>query len=376
MKPETEDWRLTAYVLGELSPEDAAKIEYAVASDPAVRLAVQGTERAQARIADALGNGSETLLPRQKNAIMRAAREAARGDEIKPLKSHRQVLRIWSWPLAAAAVVAAGMFLITLIPAPEGGGNANSAASSNRNADGSLVSPERGQNSTPLRLTLESGNKSLAVIARGIRRDKSLPEKEEVKIEEMLNAFPLNAKRAVALWQGCSLGAEILNCPWNPSAKLVFLKVRGSRNSSHRIALEYQSGEVIELGDKPAGFQSSGESAESKPVERKMEPGEDVFLALLIERDDEAFGRLFWTVDGESAPALELKEHADKAASKDARFAALVCGFGLWLRQEESSRIDDTVLLAMAREVASESLVADRYDFLELVDQAVRLDKK
>lgn len=372
MKPEMEEWHLTAFVQGELSPEEAAKIEYAVASDPAVRLAVEEIERAQARITDAFGAGRETLLPRQKSAIMRAAKAAARGDEVQTLKSHRQVLKIWSWPVAAAAVVAAGMFLITLIPAPKTGGKGNLAASSGRDVDGSLLQPSREDGAT-IPLKLESGDNSLEVITRRIRDDRMLPKKEEVKVEEMLNAFPLDAKRAVSLWKGCSLGVEMVRCPWNPSANLVFMKVRGSRDRGHRISVEYQSSEVIALGDKLVGYQGTGENSEPKPMARDMKLGEDVFLALLIRRDKKAFGRLAWTVDGESAPPLELKEYADEEASKDARFAALVCGFGVWLRKEQAPGIDDVVLMAMAREVAAESLVADRYDFLELVDQAVKL---
>ena len=38
--------------------------------------------------------------------------------------------------------------------------------------------------------------------------------------------------------------------------------------------------------------------------------------------------------------------------------------------------IDDTLILALARQVAAESLVSDRYDFLELVDQAVKAKGK
>jgi hypothetical protein len=38
--------------------------------------------------------------------------------------------------------------------------------------------------------------------------------------------------------------------------------------------------------------------------------------------------------------------------------------------------IDDSLILGLAREVAAESMVPDRYDFLELVDQAVKVKNK
>ena len=56
MKIEQDDPRLTAYVLGELSPQETRQFDHAIAGDPALKLAVKEIERAQA----------ELLSPRQQ----------------------------------------------------------------------------------------------------------------------------------------------------------------------------------------------------------------------------------------------------------------------------------------------------------------------
>jgi hypothetical protein len=71
-----------------------------------------------------------------------------------------------------------------------------------------------------------------------------------------------------------------------------------------------------------------------------------------------------------------LVRNSGKETSSDSRFASLICGFGLWLREERPEIIDDAMILGLAREIAAESLVPDRYDFLELVDQAVKVKSK
>jgi hypothetical protein len=96
-------------------------------------------------------------------------------------------------------------------------------------------------------------------------------------------------------------------------------------------------------------------------------------LAIFVEATGDDLGSLVWSVEGETAPTVLLERSEESEQTDDARFAALVCAYGLWLRGEESEFIDDAMLLALAREVASDRLVPDRYDFLELIDQTVKL---
>lgn len=378
MKIEQDDPRLTAYVLGELSPKEAKQFEHAIAGDPALKLAVNEIERTQADLLKFLGAETDTLLPRQRSAIMRAAREASGQENIISLKPQRKPFSIWTWPLAAAAVVTATMFIVTMIPAPNNGdSDGNVANGSDKGLGEDFVAVENsGQSRKNIGLPLVAGNKSLTQITRSIRDTGNLPNKQDVRIEEILNSFPLDAKGSVALWKGNSLGAEVVECPWSPSGSLVFVKIRGAKDKSSKLSIEFQSNENTVISSRLLGFELEQNDRERKPMPQMLSAGQETMVALLVESKSHELGKLVWSVDGEAGPAVELVRDANKEASSDSRFASLICGFGLWLRGEKPEIIDDALILGLAREVAAESLVADRYDFLELVDQAVKAKSK
>lgn len=368
MKFHQEDPRLSAYLLGELSPEESEALEYAVAADPALRLALEEAERTQSELAELLGGETDKLLPRHRNEIMRAAKEAARKGQVSQLKSHRKARPNWFWPVAAAAVVALGIFAMTLIPAPNGGKGVKQVSTN----DSSEGYPEISEEGNITRLPLDAVGKSLALVTRSVREDGKMPSKEDVRIQELLNAFPLQAKDSVALWKGCSLGVEILACPWKPSGSLVFAKLRTPDDGGHEISMQYRKNDGTVITHRVLGYQNSDAKSEVE-MTRKMEPGAELFLAILVEAMGDELGSLAWTVDGEVAPEISLTRDLEKEPSDDARFAALVCIYGLWLRGEEPAVIDYEVMLGLAREVAADGLVPDRYDFLNLVDQTVKL---
>jgi hypothetical protein len=101
-----------------------------------------------------------------------------------------------------------------------------------------------------------------------------------------------------------------------------------------------------------------------------------MLLVIEVESRDLRLGSLHGSVGGREASPLPLVREPEREPSDDARFAALVCAFGLWLRGEGGGMIDEEVMLALAREVASGSMVADRYDFLNLIDEAAKLPEK
>ena len=82
MKLHQEDPRLTAYALGELPPEEAAVVARAIAADPALRAAFTETEKTSHSLTETLCGEVQRLQPRQRDAIRRAAREAARQGKI------------------------------------------------------------------------------------------------------------------------------------------------------------------------------------------------------------------------------------------------------------------------------------------------------
>lgn len=374
MKLHQEDQRLTAYALGELPPEEIAAVERALAADPALRAALAEMQEIRQDLLDALGGEKERLLPRQRESIRSAAREAARQGKIENLSSHRQARRTWLAPLAAAAVIIGGIFLLTLFPKPNGVGGTKPVSANNDPVKGGGLegSPEQG---IVIRLPLKVSGKSLSQIMDAVRGEKRMPTKEEARIPEMLNAFPLKAHGAVVLWDGCKLGAEILPSPWKPSGSLVFVEIQGAKDGARQLSVEYRAQNGAVIAHRLIGY-PTGDSSEKADSVSKMEANSRMLLVIEIESRDLQLGSLHWSVGGKEAPSIPLVRDSEREPSDDARFAALVCAFGLWLREEGGGMIDETMVLGLAREVASGSPVADRYDFLNLIDEAVKLPEK
>jgi hypothetical protein len=378
MKIEQDDPRWIAYVLGELSAKEAKQFDHAIAGDPALKLALKEIERSQTDLLKFLGTESDTLLPRQRSAIMQAAREASGPGKIVSMKPQRKEFNIWAWPLAAAAVVTATMFIVTMLPAPETGDSDKKVGNGSikPSFDEFVAVENRGQARKSIALPLIAGNKSLTQITRSIRELGNLPSRQDVRIEEMLNAFPLDTNGSVALLNGASLGAEVVECPWSPSGSLVFVKIRGARDRSSKLSVEFNSNDRSVISSRLLGYEIEENTRDRKSMPQELSAGQETLVAILIEAKSQDLGQLVWSVDGQTAPMIELVRDSEKEASSDSRFASLICGFGLWLREEKPEIIDDPLILGLAREVAAESLVPDRYNFLTLVDQAVKAKSK
>ncbi len=116
MKLHPDDPRLTAWLLGELRPEEAAAVATVVAGDPALRLAVRELQDVQQLLTGTLSPGSQTLLPDQHTNILMAARSAHEQGEIIAFKPQRKPLKTYWMPLAAAAILMLAMLVFTLMP--------------------------------------------------------------------------------------------------------------------------------------------------------------------------------------------------------------------------------------------------------------------
>ena len=116
MNPDPEDPRLSAYLLGELSADEATAIERAVAADPALGMVLQDLENTQRLLTNTLAPGSSTLLPRQREAVLRAARHADGSGKITAMPPFRKPLKPLLVPIAAAAVIALAAFLLIRLP--------------------------------------------------------------------------------------------------------------------------------------------------------------------------------------------------------------------------------------------------------------------
>ena len=299
-------------------------------------------------------------------------------EETVSISPPRKVFHVWTWPLAAAAVVAAAMVIVKLIPAPSAEDSDEELGDGlHANQIKKFVAVDSGeQNRKNIKLPISAGKMSLAQITKSIRENGKLPNRQDVRIEEMLNSFSLETKGSVALWKGNSLGAEVIKCPWTPSGSLIFVKIRGAKDRSSKLSIAFQGNENSVITSRLLGYELEKNDRERKPMSEQMAAGEETLVALLVESKSHELGKLVWTVDGVAAPSVDLVRDTEKEASPDSQFASFVCGFGLWLREDMPWAIDDTLILALARQVAAESLVSDRYDFLELVDQAVKAKGK
>lgn len=364
MDKQFDDIRLTAYVLGELPDDEAAAIRAAAEIDPGLRRELEAISAQQSELMAIFGDEREVLLPKQNDAIRRAVKEATRKGAIVKLSSHRKSAQKWAVPLAAAAVIAFGIFVLTLIPSEKTSNSGGQVA----NGGGSGEGTEGGSPDA----ILEVNEGSFAAIVRSVRMDEQLPEKSTVDIGDLIAEFPLKAKDKVVLWKGTTIGAEIIPCPWKPSSSLVFLEIKRAKGDGGNFSARYlpEEGSILAMNiigiDKAveAGLLVDGEV---------LEPGDSVFIVIEAASSNPALGEIHLTVDEEDGPPLVLVREPATEPSEDAAFAALICAFGHWLAGEDRGYIDEAVVLGLAREVASRSVVADRYDFLTLIDQAMKL---
>ena len=412
MKLHLEDPRLTAYVLGELSVDDAAAVERAVAMDPALQSEVDQMRGIQSYLSENLTLPVAQLPSRHRDAIRLAAREVERTGKVNLRDRLAEALKTMFIPTCAAAVLALTTYILLRMPTGE---QTTVVAKQKVNApppvkvplsapetkiplpapaiipsipQGSLVAA----NFPTLDLPVQSGKSSLETIFNSIRNDHKLPPRNAVRLEEILNGFPLRlngttaiARAAANTWHPdkrdsgmsahtATLATELIACPWKPSATLLLISLKGNGQSDCEVKLalhvnpEYVSRYRL-LGftpgeGRPAGNLSSHFSAESS-----------ITLAIEIESSKPGgdFGSLVWSTDGKPAPSISLIHKSDAEPSDDSRFAALVCAYALWLAGAQTEGIDADIVSALAREIATSTLSADRADFLSLIDKSLHL---
>lgn len=128
MKLHPDDPRLTAYLLGELSADEAAAVERAAAAEPAIHFALRDLESIQRILSKTLAPAAQSLLPHQRELVRRKAREADQAGKVVTLASQRRSWKSWLVPLSSAALITLAVFVLIHSPAPEGGNLANQPA--------------------------------------------------------------------------------------------------------------------------------------------------------------------------------------------------------------------------------------------------------
>ena len=409
MKLHPEDPQLTDYVLGELGPDEAAAVERAAETDPALQVAIRQLEASRRFLTHKLVAPAEQLLPRQRVNIRRAARQADRAAASGPFAAPRDALQPWLIPAAAAAVLALATLILIRMPADQPDPLATrtpapAAVPPPAAAPANIPAP-RPAAASPVRhgsvaaadfptldLPVLSGKSSLERISKSIRDDRQLPPREAVRLEELLNGFSyrLNGVAAIARsaansWHPdnrdngmsahlATLSTEMVACPWKPSATLLLISLRGNGHKDCDVKITYHADPANVVRYRLLGFTpAAGETAASLPA--KLAANSTATLAIEIEPSIPAgsLGSLQWSADDKAAPTVSLIHRADAEPSDDARFAALVCTYAQWLAGETTGIIDADIVSALAREIAAATLPADRADFLNLIDRSLHL---
>ncbi len=420
MKLHPEDPRLTACVLGELGTEDAAAVTRAAAEDPALQTVIRETQAIQQILTSNLAGPAETLLQSQRDAILRRARELDRGGRTFTFAALREVLQVLLIPACAAAVLALTSYILLRMPQDKALPLVKNAAptvtpaatvklptapvitppaptvSPAPDADLPVMVAQRGSiapaDSPTLDLPVQAGKSNLALISKTIRDDRKLPSNVDVRLEEILNAFPLRLSGVAAIsratpnnWHPdnrdtgmtnhvATLSTEIIACPWKPSANLLLLSIHGNALTDCDVRIAFHANPENVFRYRLLGY-ASGARRTIGSLPSKVAAKSVTTIAIEIEpaKPDSNLGTLEWSTDGNPAPSISVTHRNDAEPSDDARFAALVCTYAQWLAGEQSGTIDKEIVAALAREIAAAALPTDRADFLNLIDRSLQL---
>jgi hypothetical protein len=409
MTPYPEDSQITAYVLGELDMNEAAEIERAAVTDPVIRRKITEARDIQQFLKRRLSPPLNQLHPSQRDNIRRNAR-------LSPHKraSVSRGLPRWILPsAAAAAVILLALFMMlrksdskpavivnttnTPVPplskvieepaAPPPQPIPTRAAIANSGFLAAIDHPT-------LDLPTLPGKKNLSSLAQRVRGASQDPPRDAVRIEEILNSFPLRlhgmtaiARSPASNWHPdkrddgisshlATLSTEMISCPWNPSATLLLVSTRinGPKDCGLKITFHLNVENVIRyrlLGFNPEQDKTTTDFPTQLPA------GAYSTLAIEIESSKPAseLGSLRWSIDGVASPPISLIHKADAEPSDDARFATLVCAYAMWLAGDYAGGIDREILSALVRENTSVTDPEHQAELIRMIEDSLLIQK-
>lgn len=378
MKLTPDDPRLSAYLLGELSAEEAAVIKRAAAADPAIKMSLSELEKTFRFLGSVLGGaGNEKLLPAQREAIRQAGRDADSLGKVVELASAQRSWKPWLAGLGAAAAVAFAALLmsrvepnksgalvasgvvtdeIALLPMPgpsvgEGstsvgsrGGLAEEQAKSLESRPGGFLSdvaqhldrrPLPEKESLPMtgaqsgfssdsqtRLPVVVGTSSLRWVNGWIREKQQLPPRNAVRVEELINnaALPSGVQ-----FEDLSVSLETMKCPWNSESVLVGVQIKAGASDARDLKVVYESeGTRRLLGS--FSVRDDRELPSVLPANRRT--------LVMLEVIESASGLGAVSIDlGVLSSKFDVPGIRD-GVTAGMRHASLLAGFGMWLRGE------------------------------------------
>lgn len=269
-------------------------------------------------------------------------------------------------PLIASAIMMLILLFLTFFPSP-------SPSDSQELKSGKKSSnKEIPAQANTIDIPSNPKGESLSLIYQAIAMEKQFPKHESVIIPELLNSFSMKINSMVLLHSGCQLGVEILPSPWRPSGCLVIVKLKAGKSGSRNIALQYNALHKSVMARRLLGYTAVAKASDIS-LTAKLEVENAYLFVLEVESRDFNLGKLLWSIDGVQAPEMELVHDPSHEPSSAARFISLISAFGLWLRAENSAIIDDALVLGLAREISPITVPQEQYDFLGLVDEAIKL---
>ena len=392
MKLEPDDPRLSAWVLGELPPEEAAAVARAVAADPELHASAAELRHTADFLSGTLSVSA--LRPDQRESVLRAGRAPATAQVIAfpaPRKPHR------AWPalLGAAAVLALGIFIASRTETGNSGQTVQRQAPGNE-ADlallplpGPRISPatpahapdnalhrlarelqddpgplldslSRDLASMPLpdasdlpataqlpplrdasevKLPVLVGRASYDWVRGWIREKNELPPKDAVRIEELANAFPLPAAEETREFAGLRVACVSMASLWSGPGRLVGVQIANESTGPRQVNWSFSPA----AGSRAGGVRvlaSAGGSGEGTSL---LPPGRRTLVLIELASAAGDAGDLIVASGGHSKrfPALETRDPGLKQAG-------LVAAFGMWLRGEGIDNARLTEILASA----------------------------
>ncbi|WP_367872151.1 von Willebrand factor type A domain-containing protein [Luteolibacter sp. Populi] len=400
-----DDPRLSAWVLGELPPDEAVAIGRAVANDPALLAQTEELRGMSEFLTTSLA--ASALRPDQREAVRRAGRAPAANvvEFPAPRKASR---RVWPLVLGAAAAIVFGAYLnfrpqggeravpvtgdagsetilqpypgprITTVPpadrtkpARDPGPVLDHMARDLAQAH-ALPEPSQLPATIPLPAMRSDAEIDLPVLVgrasydwvRGWIREKGqLPPKDAVRIEELANAFPLPAAEETREFAGLKIACLSMASPWSGAGRLVGVQIANESGQSRQVQWSFSPAAGARQGGVRvlASTGGSGDRAATLPAGRRT-----LVLIELASASDDA-GDLVVSSSGRSKrfPANESKDPALQQAG-------LVAAFGIWLRGEgiDDSRL--TQILATAEKDNNPAWTDSRKLVREALDIAAK----
>lgn len=374
MKITPDDPRLTAYLLGELSPEESATIERAAAADPALRLAISDLDMLTGYLEDTLkGSGGHALRPMQREAIRRAVCKESEGNVVEgSFKSNKQKSLLWPGLAVAAAVAIASVWIVRLTSHESDGGGGMSITRemaflplpgpSVPGAEGDLVTPgslsamqqdmigsaprefmnkvaEEVEDSalpgidllpvpknqskfhdSSIRLPVMIGTTSATWVRRWIKEKKELPPRNAVRVEELINTATIPTDHE---YSGLKVGVQTL--AWQEK-QWVAIQL-AARTDQNDLSIKLSNA-------APCRIVGSFVNRDDKALPRIIPNGRTTLIMLEYIGETDQLG-LMEINQGVHTTHVDLKQICSTAGA-DMQHAMALAQFALWLRDETS----------------------------------------